>query len=138
MTEQSNEITVIASDTKIKGEMSFDRAARINGQFEGKITAKGELQIAPSAKCKADVQAASLIVDGSIEGNIRASQRVQVNAKGRVKGDIVAEKLVAAEGASVFGHVAVGPDAMKAEARPVVQEKVQVPPLKQTLAPARK
>ena len=132
MADQSNEITVIAADTQIKGEMIFQRAARVVGQFEGRITAKGELQIAESALCKADIEAQNLIVDGTIEGNIRATQRVQLNAKARVKGDLTAEKLVTAEGASVFGQVAVGSDAVKSAAtRPVQQDKPQTAAQKQ-------
>ena len=117
MVDQNNEITIIAADTQIKGEMVFQRAARIVGKFDGKITAKGELQVAETALCKADIDAQSVVVDGTIEGNIRASQRVQLNSKARVKGDIVAEKLVTAEGASVFGQVAVGSEAAKSAPR---------------------
>ncbi len=110
---ESNEVTIIAADTQIKGEMIFERAARILGRFEGKITAKGELQVAESAQCKADIEATSIVIDGSIEGNIHATQRVQLNAKARIKGDIVADKLVTAEGASIFGQISVGAEAAK-------------------------
>src|SRR5688572_975012 len=63
---ESNETTIIAGDTHIKGEMTFERAARIVGQFEGKITAKGQLQVADTAICRAEVNAAEVIVDGTI------------------------------------------------------------------------
>lgn len=111
---QNNEITIIAGDTQIKGEMVFQRAARIVGQFDGRILAKGELQVAESALCKADIETTNLVVDGTIEGNIHASGKVQLNAKARIKGDIVAEKMVTSEGASIFGQVAVGSEAVKA------------------------
>ena len=39
------ELTVIGPDTRIKGEMFFEKSARILGQFEGKIIAQGEVQI---------------------------------------------------------------------------------------------
>lgn len=110
---ESNEITIIASDTKIKGEMTFQKAAKILGTFEGKINAKGELQIAPTANCKADVECNGMVLDGTIEGNVTAMGKIQLNSNGKIQGDIVAEKLVTAEGASIYGQVAVGPDAVK-------------------------
>ena len=110
---ESGEMTVIGADTHIKGEMSFDKAAKINGKFEGQINAKGELQVADGALCKASGDARNVTVDGAVEGDINAKERVSLNAKAKMQGDLVANRLVVAEGASLFGHVAVGPDAAK-------------------------
>ena len=110
---ESGDSTVIGADTHIKGELSFERTARINGKFDGKISGKGELQVSDSALCKADVSAGSVLVDGTIEGNLQAKDTVRLNAKGVVRGDIVAGKMVMAEGASFFGQCAVGVDASK-------------------------
>ena len=115
---ESDQMTIIAGDTQIKGEMRFERAARLLGKFEGLIEAKGELHVADGALCKADVQAGAVQVDGTIEGNIAASDKVQLNGKAKMRGDIVATKLITAEGASLVGHVNIGPDAAKQSARP--------------------
>ena len=45
-------------------------------------------------------------------------QRVQLNGKAKMKGDIVSERLICSEGASLVGHVTVGPDASKGPASP--------------------
>lgn len=105
--------TVIGPDTHIKGEMVFDSTARILGSFEGKIIAKGEVQIGESANCKASVEGTTVIVDGIIEGDVLARERVQLNARARVNGDVVAATMVVAEGASFTGHCRVGADAAK-------------------------
>lgn len=110
----TQQMTVIGADTKIRGDMTFDGTARILGGFEGSITAKGELQIAESANCKATVDAAKVMIDGTVEGNVTARERVELTAKARVKGDVSAAKLVVAEGATFVGHVTVGADAIKA------------------------
>lgn len=112
MSEHEPQITVIGPDTRIKGEMSFDRTARILGHFEGLVTTEGELQIGASAHCKAALQAGTVIVDGLVEGDILARDRVQLNGSARVNGDVVAEKLIVSEGASFSGHCRVGPEAV--------------------------
>ena len=118
MADPTNHITVIGPDTHIKGDMTFDGTAKILGSFEGTIAAKGELQIAESAKCKAAVEAGKVLVDGSVEGNLTARDRVELTAKARVKGDLVTSRLVVAEGASFVGHCTVGPDVGKGARQP--------------------
>jgi len=111
MPEAHSNMTVIGPDTHIKGELTFDTAARILGRVEGKVTSKGELQIGDGAVCKAALDAGKVLIDGIVEGNVSARERVQLNGKARVTGDINAMTLVVAEGASFIGHCRVGPDA---------------------------
>jgi cytoskeletal protein CcmA (bactofilin family) len=118
--------TVIGPDTHIKGEMIFDSTARILGTFEGRIAAKGEVQIGEGAACKAAVEGTTVVVDGTVEGDVQARERVQLNSKARVIGDITATTLVVAEGATFHGNCRVGGEAgrsvgaKEAAARPVV------------------
>ena len=119
--------TIIAADTRIKGEMSFKNTARIDGKFEGNIEAQGELQVGSSATCAADINADSLVCDGVVTGNVNAVQRVQLNGKAKMKGDIVSERLICAEGASLVGHVTVGPDARKGAPAPTGDQKAPPP-----------
>ncbi len=112
-TGSSGETTVIGADSHFKGELMFERTAKIIGKFDGKITGKGELQVVNNATCQADVEASTANIDGTIEGNVTATDTVRLNANGMVKGDITAAKMVMAEGASFYGMCAVGPDARK-------------------------
>ena len=108
---EKKETTLIAADTFIKGEMTFEKSAIIQGKFEGSIAAKGDLTVADSADCNAEVQATNIIVDGKIKGNLTAAASVNLTNNARLIGDIVANRLVTAEGASISGHVSVGPAA---------------------------
>jgi cytoskeletal protein CcmA (bactofilin family) len=110
---ESGDTTVVGADSHFKGELFFERIAKINGKFDGKITGKGELQVSQNAMCKADVDAAGVQVDGTIEGNLNAKDTVKLNSSGVVHGDIAAAKMVMTEGASFHGMCAVGPDAGK-------------------------
>jgi cytoskeletal protein CcmA (bactofilin family) len=109
MAEAANHnTTVIGHGTRIKGEMSFEGTARILGDFEGKITSPGEVQIGETATCKAAIEGSVVVVDGVIEGNITARQRLQLNPSARVAGDIVATSMNVVEGASLVGHCRIG------------------------------
>ena len=100
MGENDQYVTIIGPQSQLTGEMTFERAARIEGRFEGKITGQGQLYIAESAECKAEIQAGQVVIDGFVQGNIVAVERVQLNAKGRVQGDVTAPKMVIADGAA--------------------------------------
>jgi cytoskeletal protein CcmA (bactofilin family) len=113
MADTVPQTTVIGTGTHIKGEMTFEGSARLLGSFEGKISAKGELQIADGASCKAAVDAGTITIDGSVEGNVTARERIELTARAKMKGDLVAAKLLVAEGATFTGHVTVGPEAAK-------------------------
>ena len=105
------EMTVIGADTSIKGEMFFEKSARILGNFEGKIIAKGEVHIGNGANCNAAVEAEQIIVDGSVQGPLFARDRLTLTANAQVQGDLTAGTLVVAQGASFVGHCNVGPHA---------------------------
>ena len=111
MADSNQPTTIIASDTHVNGEMTFENAAVVRGRLDGKIVARGELHVAEGGRCRADIEAADVRVDGQIEGNITASGRVQLNASSRVQGDIVAQRLVTTEGASISGRISVGKSA---------------------------
>ena len=111
---ENGETTVIGADSHFKGELTFDKTAKIVGRFDGKISGKGDLNVVQNGQCQADVECSSFNIDGTIEGNVSAGDTVRLNANGTVRGDITAAKMVMAEGASFYGMCSVGPDAKKA------------------------
>ena len=137
MADVDTQVTVIAADTHIRGEMTFDRTAKLLGKFDGKVSAKGELQVAEGAICKAEIDAGKVTVDGMIEGNISAHERIQLNTKARIKGDLKAARLVVAEGASLVGHCAIGPDALKGTTSPEIKTIPQQPPVRPIETPRK-
>jgi cytoskeletal protein CcmA (bactofilin family) len=128
MAEAKLTTTVIGPDTHIKGEMVFDSTARILGTFEGRIVAKGEVQIGEGAACKASVEGTNVIVDGVVEGDVTARERVQLNTRARVIGDVTATTLVVAEGASFVGHCRVGGEAGAKASNPKAADNTGLSP----------
>ena len=105
--------TIIGSDARFKGEMSFDGVMRIEGKFEGKLASKGRLAIGRNANIQAEIDVGRVNVEGSFKGNISAHDRVEVAASAKVLGDLKAPKLVVAEGATLIGNFNICPDAAK-------------------------
>jgi cytoskeletal protein CcmA (bactofilin family) len=113
--------TIIGPDAVFKGELSFDKGARLQGRFEGKVTTPGKLHVAKEAKVQADVEAGAILIEGDVKGNLIATDRVELKQSARYEGDLRAAKLVVEEGASLSGHVTVGPEAAKGRAPQTVQ-----------------
>ena len=112
MAESSTEYsTILGPDAKLKGDLSFDSAAKVLGCIEGSINGTGKVLIANGSTCKANVKANEVAIEGFIEGNVEAVERVEIKAKGRITGDIVASRMTMGDGASIDGHVRIGFDA---------------------------
>ncbi len=113
MPDHRDAVTVIGPEASFKGEIAFAGTLRILGNFEGKISAEGDVTIEHGASCRAAVEAATITIDGHHEGNLVAAQRLQLNSHANVRGDIVAPALAMAEGAVYVGHCTVGADALQ-------------------------
>ncbi len=100
--------TIIGPDARVKGEVSFESAAKVLGTLEGSVTGKGKVHVANGSRCKATVTAKEVAVEGHIEGNVEASDRVEIMANGKITGDVVAAKMNMAEGASINGYCRIG------------------------------
>ncbi len=95
--------TFISKDVTIKGELTTEGIVRIDGNFEGTITADG-LIIGKTGEIKGDVAAREIMVDGNVEGNINAKEIIEIKPDGKVQGDIQTFKLIISEGAFFIGR----------------------------------
>ena len=101
--------TVIGPDAQFKGELTFQGAVRVDGQFEGAIQTAGKVFVSKGGKLKAEVKAGSVALEGQVDGNLTADDRVELRATAQLRGDVRAAKLLVVEGASFVGRCEVGP-----------------------------
>lgn len=85
----------------------------VDGEFEGVIHSKKEVNIGKNGHIKGDVHTQRLVVQGYIEGSVNA-QRVEIKAAGRVNGTIESAELVIEakgifEGSSVVKDLSPAP-----------------------------
>lgn len=109
--------TVIGSDAKFKGELSFEKGVRIEGGFDGHIKSKGTLHVAEGAKISANVEAANVKVEGECKGNLVVSEKLHLLATAKVEGDLRTTRLEINDGAIFVGNVIVGQAAAEAAQR---------------------
>jgi len=91
----------------------------VDGDFEGVIHSKKEVNIGKNGHIKGDVFTNRLVVQGYIEGSINAT-RVEIKAQGRVNGSIESSELVIEakgifEGNSTVKNVSKAPATLPAD-----------------------
>jgi len=103
--------TVIGADANFKGELSFDKSVRIEGNFEGQIHSKGTLHIAEGASVSANVEATNVKIEGTCKGNLTVAEKLHMLASAKVEGDLRTSRLEISDGAIFVGNVVVGQSA---------------------------
>jgi cytoskeletal protein CcmA (bactofilin family) len=100
--------TTIGADASFKGQLQFEKGARVLGKFEGEITTKGQMLIAEGATLSGEVRSGDIRVEGQVNGNLHATGKIELAASARLEGDIQASRLEVAEGAVLIGRCTVG------------------------------
>jgi len=107
----TNTSAYLDAGSRISGKLSFETAARIDGQVDGEINAKDSVMIGESAVVAAQIKADSVIVAGKVSGDIVAIRRIEIRPSAKVLGNITAPTLVINEGALFEGHCAMQAEA---------------------------
>lgn len=116
--------TFISKDVTIKGELMTQGIVRIDGNFEGSISAGGVI-IGQSGEIKGDVSAREIMVGGNVVGNIDAKEIIEIKPGGEVQGDIQTFKLIISEGAFFIGRSSMQRPLDAAPERPEHDEPVE-------------
>ncbi len=90
------------------GDLKFEDGFRIDGKFEGKITAGSDLVIGENADVEADIKVERLTVTGALKGNAVATDRSELHPKARVLADLTTPNLAIQEGAFFQGSCKMG------------------------------
>lgn len=122
--------TVLGPDAHFKGEMQFEKGARLLGRFEGQVITKGEFLVAEGASLDGEVDAGNIRLDGEVHGNLKASGKIHLSASAKLEGDLHTARLEVADGAIFIGHCVVGPNgngARKPDAKDVARPPAEAP-----------
>jgi cytoskeletal protein CcmA (bactofilin family) len=104
MKKNNKVLALLGKDTHFDGRLTFEGTVRIDGHFEGEISAVGNLIIGRGARVEADIQITCMLISGEVRGKILATQSVEVLPHGHIYGSIEAPNIVIHEGAVLQGH----------------------------------
>lgn len=104
--DNGNIQTIIGQHARFKGELSFEGAVRIDGNFEGNIRASNgaTLIVSEVAVITGEVDVPNLVLHGTINGNVRAGESLKMTKTGKLKGDVEYHVISLSEGASINGR----------------------------------
>ncbi len=94
---------IIGNETVIKGEIVSKGTVRIDGRFEGNVTADSII-VGGDGTILGDLSTRSLLAAGRITGNVHATESVEIQPKGEVCGDIYTQRLTVADGGVFEGR----------------------------------
>lgn len=95
--------SVLSSDLTVKGNITTQGDAQIEGTVEGDIRAH-QLTVGESATIRGEIVADEIIVNGRVVGRVRGL-KVRLSATARVEGDIVHKTIAIESGAHFEGSV---------------------------------
>jgi cytoskeletal protein CcmA (bactofilin family) len=95
---------LLAQGTQVTGTLRFEKAVKIDGQFEGKVESSGKLILGATAKVDAELSVGELEVEGVLRGEVKAAQRILIRDGGVVEANIVTSRLAIETGAIFRGH----------------------------------
>lgn len=98
----------LGKGTEIEGKLSFKGSVRIEGQVEGEIFAEDSVILGETAQVRAQIKAATIIVQGKVTGDLTATSRVELRAPATLTGNIQTPSLVIHEGVLFEGRCVMG------------------------------
>ena len=108
MTKNSDTLNgFVDSGCRIKGEVTFENAFRVDGHVEGTIHSTSELIIGGKGVVEGEIHVARCLIGGSVRGSVDASESVTLHASAKVWADIHSPVIVMEEGAFLEGRVAM-------------------------------
>jgi len=96
--------TVLGPATSMRGTLKTEGHVRLEGVFEGRIEAGGNVIVGKEARVIADIAGRDVVVHGAVRGNVTATGRLDISPTGRVWGDVTADSLAIDEGGLLHGR----------------------------------
>ncbi len=96
-------MTVIATETRLKGEIVSQHGIQIDGLFEGTINCSSVVIISEIGRTTSVINTEEIHIYGTLNGKINAN-RVFIGEKGNVNATIISDQLTIMEGGHFVGE----------------------------------
>jgi cytoskeletal protein CcmA (bactofilin family) len=99
--------TLIASGTRLSGEISGSGDVTVAGLVDGTIDLEDSLTVASDGLVQGEIRAGVVTVEGAVDGTIEGTERVVLTESARVLADIETPNLIIDTGAQLSGDIEV-------------------------------
>lgn len=106
LVDASKSATVIASGTKIIGDITLSSSLHVDGEVEGIIHSDNVVTIGANGKVNGEIIAEDLVINGALTGSVK-SNTIEILSEGHVKGKLSYNELTIEKGAVFEGETSV-------------------------------
>ncbi|MFP3938767.1 MAG: polymer-forming cytoskeletal protein [Thermoanaerobaculia bacterium] len=104
------ERAVIGSTISVQGDITGEEDLTILGRIQGTVDVKGNsVTIGSTGHVKADVHAATIVVEGEVEGNLYGGDQIILKSSGHVRGNLTAPRVALEDGGQFKGAIDMEP-----------------------------
>lgn len=96
--------TILGKGSAFDGKLTFEGAVRIDGDFSGEIRTQGTLIVGQTAEIKADIHAATIVIEGVVRGDIFATELIEIHAPAKVYGNLATPSVEIQRGSLFEGN----------------------------------
>lgn len=100
--------TVIGAGVKVEGNFTGEGNVVVDGQLQGSLKTKHDVQIGSGALVKANVEAHDIHVAGEVQGNVKSTGKLVLAQTAKLTGNIETASISMAEGARFNGKCSMG------------------------------
>ena len=113
MADPNGQKHVLGREWHVSGELSIDQDAVIEGQVDGVVRSRGQLDVGNGARISGTIIGDSIRLAGQVEGDVVGEQDVELLPGAKMRGRVYANKFCVNEGAGFRGEIWVDDDAMQ-------------------------
>ena len=101
--KNDSNMTVIATETRLKGEITSQHNIQIDGHFEGTINCSAAVIVSEIGRTTSVINTEEIYIYGTLNGKINAT-KVFIGEKGNVNATIISDQLAIMEGGHFVGE----------------------------------
>lgn len=104
----SDDTSLIARGTVIRGDLCFRGALHLDGRVEGTIVGEGEdamFTLSEHGQVDGEIRVPHAILNGHVTGDVQVTARLELSAQARVDGNLRYHTLEMAAGAQINGNI---------------------------------
>lgn len=105
---KKKEVTLIATDTELVGDITFSSQLIVSGLLQGSATAEepgAAMTVSPSGRVVGDIRAPTVLIHGRVDGTVYSLDQLEIADGAIIQGDLHYSVLQMHMGASVQGRL---------------------------------